>query len=94
MKTNPNVKICQLFNTSVLFYSMLITTQFDPKLCNQASNDVLLHYIRTDYPEILPNWLFPLFFSLDTHCAAGELDIVSQHCWFVCVSAMQLFSTI
>ncbi|XP_049603253.1 pre-mRNA-splicing factor 38B isoform X1 [Syngnathus scovelli] len=33
---------------------------------------------------ILNNWLIPLFFSLDAHCAAGELDSVSQHCWFAC----------
>lgn len=38
--------------------------------------------IELNNSEILPNWLIPLFFSLDAHCAAGELDIVSQHCWF------------
>lgn len=66
---------------------------FDPRLCNQA---VLMFccIIFELIIEVLPNWLIALFFSLDAHCAAGELDVVSQHCWFVCVSATQLFSTL
>lgn len=50
-------------------------------------------YLNTSH-EVLPNWLIPLFFSLDVHCAAGELEIVSQHCWVACVSAKRPFSTI
>lgn len=63
--------------------------KFDPRLCNQASYNVLLH-LSWSY-EILHKWLIALFFSSDAHCAAGELENVSQHCWFACVSAKQLF---
>lgn len=64
-----------------------------PTLCNQASFEVPLLYIYI-YELILHNWLIALFFSLDANCAAGELENVSQHCWFECVSAKKMFSTI
>ncbi|XP_061878738.1 pre-mRNA-splicing factor 38B isoform X1 [Entelurus aequoreus] len=61
---------------------------FDSR-CATRPPIVVLHSIEMNKSYlyifiILPNWLIPLFFSLDAHCAAGELDSVSQHCWFVC----------
>lgn len=84
----------QLLHKSTVLSPHCIGMWLDPRLCNQASFDVLLHFHLNWSREVLPNWLIPLFFSLDAQCAAGELDIVSQHCWFACVSAKRLFSTI
>ena len=47
------------------------------RLCNQAYFLVLMQYFNLTSSDILPNWLIPMFSSLDAPCAAGELEIVS-----------------